>query len=62
MFFILLFVFGKISLENLQKSNIAMRQQFSLVNSWHTNVMTIKETHENEIKEFKKVNDEVIIL
>lgn len=38
-----------------------MRQQFSLVNSWHTNVKAMKEGHENEIKEIQSVNDEVNI-
>lgn len=53
--------FVRIATENLERSNVTMRQQFSLVNSWLENVKGLKATHQKEIDELKRVNLEVFI-
>lgn len=45
--------------DTLQKTNVTMRQQFSMVNSWHHNVKLLKDSHDEELKKFKNINDEV---
>lgn len=46
---------------NLERSNVTMRRQFSLVNSWLENVKDLKETHEKEMDELKRVNLKVFL-
>lgn len=47
--------------DTLQRTNVTMRQQFSLVNNWHNNVKALKEQHEVELKKSKNINDEVYL-
>lgn len=46
---------------NLERSNVTMRRQFSLVNSWLENGKELKETHEKEMDELKRVNSKVFL-
>lgn len=47
-------------IDNLEKTNIAMRQHFSLISQWHNNVIQLKAEKATEIQQLKDANDEVI--
>lgn len=46
-------------LDNLEKTNIAMRQHFSLISQWHANVIQLKAEKATEIQQLKDANNEV---
>ncbi|XP_055307839.1 NF-kappa-B essential modulator isoform X2 [Sitodiplosis mosellana] len=43
----------------LQRTNTAMRQQYSMVNNWQNSVKDLKENHETELNKFRNINDEL---
>lgn len=45
--------------DNLEKTNIAMRQHFSLISQWHTSVIQLKADKATEIEQLKDANNEV---
>lgn len=49
-------------IDNLEKSNVAMRQQFTLLSSWHSYVKEMQENYKKKLNRLQLVNDEVIIM
>lgn len=47
------------SSENLEQSNVSMRQQFTMINGWHETIKGIQESHQNEMSKFVEINEEV---